>query len=52
MLSCAFYFLIFNNLSLIQEELPSVEATDESSLNDNAVLHEEINGELMFELIS
>ena len=44
-------FPIFNNLSFIQEELPSVEATDDSSLNDNAVLHEEINGELMFELI-
>ena len=42
-------FPIFNNLSFIQEELPSVEATDDSSLNDNAVLHEEINGELMFE---
>ena len=45
-------FPIFNNLSFIQEELPSVEATDDGSLNDNAVLHEEINGELMFELIS
>jgi len=44
-------FPIFNNLSFIQEELPSVQATDDSSLNDNAVLHEEINGELMFGLI-
>ena len=44
-------FPICNNSSFIQEELSSVEVTDDSSLDDNAVLHEEINGELMFDLI-